>query len=97
MSLRPNIESLELDGTNLVIRGESEKPLPDMLRVIVMQNGAKRDGRCVEDTAAKKIGVGWRAVIRDAEFIEGPAETMGIEVRVDPFEICSWVQSLEIK
>ena len=97
MALRPNIESLELDGTNLVIRGESEKPLPDMLRVIVTQNGSTRDGRCVEDTAAKKIGVGWRATIKDAGFTKGPAETMGIEVRVDPYEICSWVQSLDIK
>ena len=97
MSFRPNIESLELVGTDLVVRGESDDPLPDILRVVVTQNGATQDGRCVEDAAAKKIGIAWRATLKDTAFTKAPAETMGIEVRVEPYEIRSWVQTLNIE
>jgi hypothetical protein len=97
MSVRPNIESLDLEGADLVVRGGSDTPLPDVLRVIVTQDGVTEDGHAVEDGAAKEIGIGWRARLKDTKLRKGPAETMGIEVRVSPYEICSWVQQLDIE
>jgi hypothetical protein len=97
MSVRPNIESLDLEGADLVVRGGSDIPLPDVLRVIVTQDGVTEDGRGVEDGAAKEIGIGWKARLKDTKLRKGPAETMGIEVRVSPYEICSWVQQLDIE
>ncbi|HKG63098.1 MAG TPA: hypothetical protein VKB28_03440 [Solirubrobacteraceae bacterium] len=97
MSVRPNIESLDLEGADLVVRGGSDIPLPDVLRVIVTQDGVTEDGRGVEDGAAKEIGVGWKARLKDTKLRKGPADTMGIEVRVSPYEICSWVQQLDIE
>ena len=96
MAVRPNIESLDLEGTDLVVRGGSDDPLPDILRVVVAQAGVTEDGRCVEDGAAKAIGIAWKARFKDTKLTKGPAETMGIEVRVDPYEIRSWVQRLDI-
>jgi hypothetical protein len=97
MSVRPNIESLDLEGADLVVRGGSDIPLPDVLRVIVTQDGVTEDGRGVEDGAAKEIGIGWKARLKDTKLRKGPADTMGIEVRVSPYEICSWVQQLDIE
>ena|SRR5690349_16186719 len=96
MSVRPNIEKLELDGDDLVIRGQSTDPLPSILRVVVTQAGATEDDRCVEDGSVEKIGLAWRARFKDTSLTKGPAETMGIEIRVGPYELRTWVQSKDI-
>ena len=97
MAVRPNITSLTLEGTDLVVRGESADPLPEILQVVVHQAGATEDGRGVDvGGPADRVSAGWRATFKHTKFTPGPAEAMGIEVRVDPFEIRSWVQSLDI-
>ena len=98
MSVRPNIQSLTLNGSDLVVRGESADPLPTILQVVVVQDGATEAGRGeVAGGGAREIVPGWRATLRNTKFKKGPAQTMGIEIRVEPFDIRSWVQSLEIK
>jgi hypothetical protein len=98
MSARPNIQTLTLNGSDLVVRGESVDPLPTILQVVVVQDGAAEAGRgeVVADGGARVILPGWRATLRNTKFKKGPAQTMGIEIRVDPFDIRSWVQTLEI-
>ena len=95
MGVRPNITSLALNGTDLIVRGESDDPLPTILQVVVVQDGATEDGRGFEVAGggARSIVLGWRATFKDTTFKKGPAEVMGIEIRIDPFDIRSWVQS----
>ena len=99
MGVRPNITSMQLDGQDLVVRGESVDPLPAILQVVVVQDGATGDGRGFEigRGPADRVSLGWRATLPDTKFKKGKADAMGIEVRVAPFEIRSWVQSLEIE
>ena len=99
MSVRPNIQSLELDGKDLIVRGESDDPLPTVLQVVVVQGGATEDGRGIQigRGPADRVAAGWRATLKDTAFQKGPAETMGVEIRVAPFEIRSWVQSMTIE
>ena len=99
MGVRPNITSLELVGTDLVVQGESDDPLPTILQVIVFQDGAAEDGRGSEVAGggARRIVLGWRATLKNTKFKKGPAQTMGVEIRVDPFDIRSWVQLMDIK
>jgi len=52
MSVRPNISSLTLEGSDLVVRGESDEPLPTILQVVVVQDGAAEDGRGEADVEA---------------------------------------------
>jgi hypothetical protein len=99
MSVRPNISSLTLEGSDLVVRGESDEPLPTILQVVVVQDGAAEDGRGEADVEAggpKKIVTSWKATLKDTELEKGPVQTLGIEIRVNPYEVCSWVQSREI-
>ena len=98
MGVRPNITSLELNGTSLVVQGESDDPLPTILQVVVFQDGAAEDGRGSEVAGggARRIVLGWRATLTNTAFKKGPAQAMGIEIRVDPFDIRSWVQYMEI-
>ena len=99
MSVRPNISSLKLEGKDLVVRGETDDPLPAILRVVVVQDGAPEDaaGGEAEDAGAKKIVAGWKARLTDTKLQKGPAQTMGIEVRANPLEIHTWFQSLDIE
>jgi hypothetical protein len=99
MGVRPNITSLALNGTDLIVRGESDDPLPTILQVVVVQDGTTEDGRGFEVAGggARRIVLGWRAVFKDTTFKKGPAEAMGIEIRIDPFDIRSWVQRLDIE
>src|SRR3954447_8056545 len=96
MSVRPNIDSLELDGTDLGGRGQPLDPLPTIIRVVVTQAGAAEDGAGVEEGPVEKVGIAWRATFKGTKLTKGPAETMGIEIRVDPYDIRSWVQSKDI-
>ena len=99
MSVRPNIQSLTIEGTDLVVRGESDDPLPTILRVVVAQGEASEDGLGVEaeDAPAKKIVAGWKARLEDTKLQKGPAETLGIEIRTKPLEIRTWFQTLDIE
>jgi|SRR5829696_395302 len=98
MAVRPNIQSLALDGKDLIVRGESRDPLPTIIQVVVVQGGATEDGRGIEigRGPVDRVGSGWRATLKDTAFHTGAAEAMGVEIRVAPFEITSWVQSVTI-
>jgi hypothetical protein len=98
MSVRPNIQSLKLEGKDLVVLGESDTPLPALIQVVVVQEGATEEGRGTEvgGGPVDRVGSGWRATLSDTAFKTGPAEAMGVEIRVTPFEITSWVQSVTI-
>jgi hypothetical protein len=96
MSVRPNIQSLVLDGKDLTVRGESDDPLPTVVHVVVVQDTAAGAARAFASGVADRVGSGWRATLEDTELTKGPAEAMGVEIRIRPFEITSWVQSVTI-
>lgn len=100
MAIRPNIQSpLKLDGARLVVRGESATPLPEVLHVVVVQRSAGADGMAVEVARghADRASSGWRATLPAAGFKTGAAEALGVEIRVAPFEVTSWFQSVTIE
>lgn len=97
MALRPNIQSLVLDGKDLTVHGESDfDTLPVGIFVVVTQDTAAGAAGASAPGIADRVGSGWRAVIKDTAFQKGAAEAMGVEVHVDPFQSTSWVQSLTI-
>ena len=97
MSLRPNIQSLVLDGKDLTVRGETDPDsLPVAIFVVVTQDTVAGAAPASASGIADRVGSGWRAELRDTTFQKGPAETMGVQVHVDPFQITSWVQSRTI-
>lgn len=96
MSVRPNIQSLVLAGTELTVRGESDVPLPTVVHVAVVQDTPAVAAGAFASGIADRVGSGWRATLRDTEFTKGPAQAMGVEIRIRPFEITSWVQSVTI-
>ena len=98
MAVRPNISSMELNGQDLVVSGESVDPLPEILHVVVVQGDTTGGGAGFEVRRGPvdRISLGWQATLENTTFTKGKAEAMGIEVRVAPFEIRSWVQSLDI-
>src|SRR5690349_11596222 len=97
MSVRPNIQSLTLTGTDLTVRGESEDD-PDLagIFVVVTQDGAAGAARLSRPGVANRAGAGWSATLKNTTFQKGAAEAMGVQVHVDPFQSTSWVQSLTI-
>jgi hypothetical protein len=99
MAVRPNITSMTLEGADLVVRGESPEPLPAIIQVVVVQDGATEDGRGFEvgRGGVERVALGWKATLPNTNFNKGPADAMGIQIRVSPFESCSWVQSLDIE
>jgi hypothetical protein len=97
MSVRPNIESLVLTGTDLTIRGETDdEHFPAAIFVVVTQGTAAGAAQLRAAGIADRVGSGWGATIKNAPFQKGPAETMGVQIHVDPFQSTSWVQSLTI-
>jgi hypothetical protein len=97
MSVRPNIESLVLTGTELTIRGETDDEFfPAAIFVVVTQGTAAGAAELRASGIADRVGSGWRATIKNTPFQKGPAETMGVQIHVDPFQSTSWVQSLTI-
>ena len=99
MSVRPNIQSLTLvgvAGTDLEVRGSSDASDPTAIFVVVTQDAAVGAGRLTFFGPADRAGLGWRATLRNTTFRKGPAEAMGVQVGVDPFQSTSWVQSLTI-
>ncbi len=99
MGVRPNIQSpLEITGGLLVVHGESDRPLPEVLQVVVVQEGTTADGRGdVAHGVPVRASANWRAELPAAGFEAGPAEAVGVEIRVAPFEVTSWTQSVTIK
>jgi hypothetical protein len=95
MAIRPNIQSpLKLEDANLTVRGESDEPLPEVIQVVVVQgSGAIEVARGLADRAS----TGWRATLPAEGFKAGAAEALGVEIRVDPFEVTSWVQAVTIQ
>ena len=96
MSVRPNIQSLVLNGTDLSILGESEDD-PDLagIFVVVTQDDAAGVAR-LRSGIANRAGAGWTATMKNTTFQKGAAEAMGVQVHVDPFQSTSWVQSVTI-
>jgi len=95
MSVRPNIQSLVLSGSELTILGESEDD-PDLVGIfaVVSQDGAAGAARL--SFIAARAGSGWQATMKNTPFRKGAAEAMGVQVHVDPFQSTSWVQSVII-
>jgi hypothetical protein len=99
MGVRPNIQSpLEIQGAKLMVRGESDRPLPEVLEVVVVQQGKTAEGRGeIAHGEPVRASSNWRAELPAAGFEAGPAEAVGVEIRVDPFEVTSWTQSVTIR
>lgn len=107
MSARPNVQSpVELKAGKLTVKGESTLPRFELLHVVVVQksddgdNGEKiekTDGVVAEGTPLKD-SVNWTAVLKKATgFVPGEAEALGVEIRVDPFQVTSWSQTVQIQ
>ena len=94
MSLRPNVQSIDLNGV-LTVKGESTKPRFEVLNVVVVQRGKKTEVAAGEP---QKDSLNWTAVLEQAEgFATGGAEALGVEIRVEPFQVTSWSQTVQIK
>ncbi|NUT54488.1 MAG: hypothetical protein HOQ03_00710 [Thermoleophilia bacterium] len=97
MSVRPNIQSLVLDGKELTVKGETDGDhMPTAVFVVVVQDAPAGQAKAVASAIADRVGSGWRAVLQDTEFKKGPAQTLGVEARIAPFESTTWVQSVTI-
>jgi|SRR5215210_6237461 hypothetical protein len=99
MSVRPNIQSpIDLDGGKLIVRGESDRPLAEVLQVVIVQKAAKADGRGeIAQGVPERASTGWRAELAGAGFVAGEAEALGVEIRVAPFQVTSWTQTVTIQ
>ena len=98
MSVRPNVQSLELKGGELTVKGESPAPRFEALHVVVVQQGTRKGGVVKADGVPLKDSLNWTAVLKDVEgFTVGEAETLGVEIRVDPFQVTTWSQTLQIE
>jgi len=100
MAFRPNIQSLTLGGptgTDLLVQGESEDdPTLAGIFVVVSQHGAAGAAPLSRPGIANRAGAGWSATLKNTTFQKGAAETMGVQVHVDPFQSTSWLQSVTI-
>ena len=95
MAVRPNIQSpLKLDGAELSVSGETDEPLPEMIDVVVVQ---RNGGVAVARGRADRASTGWSATLPAEGFKTGAAEALGVEIRVDPFQVTSWVQAVTIQ
>jgi hypothetical protein len=99
MAVRPNVQSpLVIVGNDLKVQGESTNPLPTAIYVVVTQADASGRGAVeVAQGVADRAATGWNAVLSAQGFNPGPAQSLGIEIRVAPFEVRSWVQSVTIQ
>ena len=101
MGVRPNIQSpLKIEGAKLVVRGESDRPLWQVLQVVVVQEGKTAEGQGEIEFAEgepERASTNWRADLAAAGFVPGPAETVGVEIRVAPFQVTSWTQRVTIQ
>jgi hypothetical protein len=99
MGVRPNITSITLEGAVLKVRGESDEPLPTVVHVVVTQRDPSGPDRAVEVARGQpdRASTGWGASLPAQGFKTGAAEALGVEIRVDPFEVTSWVQSVSIR
>jgi hypothetical protein len=97
MAVRPNIQSLTLDGADLLVRGETDDEHPaTAIHAVVVQNTAAGAARAHAFGIADRAGSGWRATLDGKDFVKGPAEAMGVEIRIRPFQVTSWVQTVPI-
>jgi hypothetical protein len=81
-----------------MVFGESDRPLPDVLQVVVVQEGSTADGRGeITHGRPLRASTNWTAELPGAGFKAGRAEALGVEIRVSPFEVTSWTQSVEIE
>ena len=99
MSVRPNVQSLELKGGELTVKGESPAPRFEALHVVVVQKGTRKGGVVAAEGEPLKDSLNWTAILTDvAGFTVGEeAETLGVEIRVDPFQVTTWSQTMQIE
>ena len=95
MAARPNVQTITLDDGKLTVTGESPMPRFEVLHVVVVQKGKKIDG--VAEGEPLKDSVNWTAVLTAEDFTVGEVETLGVEIHLDPFQVTSWTQRLEIE
>ena len=95
MGVMPNIQSLELNGKDLTVKGETDD-LPVAIFVVVTQDAVAGAAPAAATGIADRVGSGWTAVIRDTAFQKGAAQAMGVQIHTDPFASTSWVQSRTI-
>jgi len=67
MSVRPNVQSLELKGGQLTVKGESPAPRFEALHVVVVQQGTRKGGVVKADGVPLKDSLNWTAVLKDVE------------------------------
>ena len=92
MALRPNFDKVELDGSRLVVTGQSDDdPLPVEVQVFIEQDGE------VERGSVDKLTTGWTVTLDATSFQKGAALGFGVEIRTLPFETSSWTQIVEIE
>ena len=98
MAARPNVQTVKLENGGLTVKGESTLPRFEVLHVVVVQPNRKTDGVGVIDGEPLKDSVNWTAVLKPATgFTVGEAEALGVEIRVDPFQVTSWSQTVQIQ
>ena len=95
MSARPNVQKITLNDGKLTVKGESPLPRFEVLHVVVVQKGKKTDG--VAEGEPLKDSANWTAVLTAEEFTAGEVETLGVEIHLDPFQVTSWTQTMQIK
>ena len=92
MAMRPNFDRVELDGSNLIVTGQSAAdPLPVDIRVFIEQDGRVAQG------GVDKLTTGWTATLEAAGFHAGTALGFGVELRTLPFEATTWSQIVTIE
>ena len=97
MALRPNIDRLELDGTQLIVSGQShDDPLPVDIRVFIEQDGRVARGSG-DSGGLQKPTTAWTANLDAQGFHKGPALGFGVEIRTLPFESSSWSQLVTVE
>jgi hypothetical protein len=95
MSVRPNVQSpIKLKDGMLTVHGESTMPRFEVLHVVVVQQGEKADG--VAEGEPLKDSVNWTALLPAGGITTGEAEALGVEIRVDPFQVTSWSQTVQV-
>ena len=98
MAMRPNFDTVELDGTKLVVSGQSDDdPLPVEIRIFIEQDGRVAHGVGSVGGDLDKLTTAWTATLEAEGFDTGPALGFGVEIRTLPFEASSWSQIVEIE
>jgi hypothetical protein len=100
--LRPNFESVSIDGTDVVVTGRSD---PDefhdviSIRVVLVQEDVTDGGNADLEAQRRRVPLDpdWSVRFTDSDFKAGPAVAFGVETHRDNFLTFTWGQSVTIK